>query len=283
MNGIGQDLRFFLRQMRRRPVWALSIVLVLALGISANTAMYAAFDAWVTRPLPFEAPDELVWVTSAQPRLNIDKRDIAAPALGDIRAEARTLEDAEAWDNAYFNIADASDPVRVLGARVSHGLFPMLGVEPMIGRHFVPEEDVPSARAQVVLIGHRLWQERYGADSNIVGREIRVDGTVHEIVGVMPEGFRFPSWSDVWTPLAVDITTPRAISARSKRSRASGPERRSPTRGPSSARWEASWRRAIPTRMWASRSRRGPFAIYGYPASSKSRSGRRSAPRSSFS
>ena len=167
MNGLLQELKFFFRQTLRRPVWTLSIIGVLALGISANTAMYAGFDAWVTRPLPFESPDELVLVQESRPKLGVYYNDVSEAALGDLSREVGTIDRLEAWDNRYFNVADRAEPARILGASVTHGLFPMLGVEPVVGRQFAPEDDLPS-QAAPVRHTNRCERVGHGFDSAMI-------------------------------------------------------------------------------------------------------------------
>ena len=209
MDGLASDLRFFLRQVRRRPAWALSIVGVLTLGIGANTAMYSGLDAWVLRPLAFEEPERLVLVRERQER-QAALLDVSEATYADLEEHPEIFSALGAFDETHFNLSDTAEPVRVNGTRVTASLFPLLGVEPALGRGFRPAEDLPGQPGAVALIGHRLWRERYGASPAVLGTTIRLDGRVHEIVGVMPEGFAFPSWSEVWAPIAIDPSAPRA-------------------------------------------------------------------------
>jgi len=207
MSGLLQDCLVVARRLRQRPVWALSVVLVLALGVSANTAMFAAFDAWVTRPLPFPDAERLVTVNETQ-RDQVGRWFWVSPRnLLDWQEQQTRFQALAGYRRASFNLADEGDPARVLGARVSHDLFDTLGVSPSLGRDFGRDDDPPGQQPSVALISHRLWQERYAADPQVLGRTLRLDGFPYEIVGVMPEGFRFPDWQEVWIPLGIEPRT----------------------------------------------------------------------------
>jgi putative ABC transport system permease protein len=200
-----QDFRLALRQLIRRPSWSLAIVLVLALGIGANAAMFSAFEAWVLRPLDFHEPDRLVQIEEAQPKLGRDGLAASAQNYGDWRERQATLENLGALHRHRYNLADEGEPVRLDGARISASLFPLLGKTPIRGRAFTEDDDLAGRPAAVALISERLWRERFEGAPEVLGRTIRLDGRVHEIVGVMEPGFRFPEWADVWTPLGLDV------------------------------------------------------------------------------
>ncbi len=197
-----QDIRFALRVIRRNPVTSGVIVLTLALGIGANTAMFATFDVWVLRPLDFANPERLVTVYEF--RTALGERSGVAPAnLRDWQAASRSLDAFAAYDRHDFNLQVDDHPERVEGARVDAELFGLLGIEPVQGRLFQPEEDLANGPA-VALISHTTWQRRYDFDPEVLGRTVRLDGKLHEIVGVMPPGFEFPEWAHVWTPLGLE-------------------------------------------------------------------------------
>ncbi len=200
-----QDVRLGLRQLARRPAWSLSIVLVLALGIGANAAMFSGFEAWVLRPLDFPEPDRLVQIEEVQPRLGRDGIAVSPPNYGDWRERQATLESLGALQRRRYNLADEGEPVRLDGAQISASLFPLLGKTPILGRGITEEDDLPGRPAAVALVSERLWRERFEGASDVVGRTIRLDGRIHEIVGVMESGFRFPEWAEVWTPLGLDV------------------------------------------------------------------------------
>lgn len=200
------DIRLAWRQIRRRPVWSLAIIVVLAVGIGGNSAMYAGFEAWVLRPLDFEQPEELVAFTLAHPASG---RARSSPTPSDL-ADWRQLDDVFTQLGAYrrteLNLEDTTEPARVRGARVSANLFPLLGKHPVLGRDLSPTEDRPGSPSAVVLISDDLWSERFARDPAVLGQTVRLDGLPHEILGVMEPGFAFPEWADVWTPLGLDVT-----------------------------------------------------------------------------
>jgi putative ABC transport system permease protein len=200
-----QDFRLGLRQLTRRPTWSLSIVFVLALGIGANAAMFSGFEAWVLRPLDFPEPERLVQLEEIQPRLGRDGIAVSAQNYGDWRERQVSFESMGALQRHRYNLADEGEPVRLDGALISASLFPLLGKTPIVGRGFTGEDDRPGRPAAVALVSERLWRERFEASASAVGRTIRLDGRVHEIVGVMESGFRFPEWAEVWTPLGLEI------------------------------------------------------------------------------
>ncbi len=200
-----QDLQFGFRQLARRPSWSLAIVLVLALGIGANTAMFSGFEAWVLRPLDFPDPERLIWITEAEPKLGRGAISVSPQNYGDWRERQVSFESLGALRRHRFNLADEGEPVRVDGAYISASLFPLLGKTPVVGRGFEDEDDQPGRPASVALISDRIWRERFDASTDAVGKEIRLDGRVHEIVGVMERDFRFPEYAEVWTPLGLDV------------------------------------------------------------------------------
>ena len=199
------DIRIGLRQIKSHPGWALSIILVLAVGIGANTAMFSGFEAWVLRPLDFEDPERLVSLNESQPRLDRYRRSISPPNLGDWMARQSSFEGIAPFRNTQMNFNDEAEPARLEGARIAASLFPLLGKGPVLGRNFTEAEDLPGQPAPVALISERMWRERFESDPDIVGRTIRLDGTAREIVGVMEPFFAFPEWSDVWIPLGLDV------------------------------------------------------------------------------
>lgn len=204
-NQLLHDIRIGLRQIKTHPGWALAIILVLAVGIGANTAMFSGFEAWVLRPLDFEAPERLVSLNESQPRLGRYRSSISPPNLGDWMARQSSYEGIAAYRGVQVNLSDEAEPARLVGARIAATLFPLLGKTPVLGRNFTEGEDLPGQPAPVALISDRMWRERFESDPDIVGRTIRLDGATREIVGVMEPFFAFPAWSDVWIPLGLDV------------------------------------------------------------------------------
>ncbi len=206
LSGLGAELRQTLRYLRRRPLWAGTIVLVLGLGLGANTAMFAAFEAWVLRPLDFREPETLVSIFETQLRSGI-RTAVSPRNLIDVATLETGFESVGSYRHAIFNFEGLDVPERIPGALVSHELFPMLGAQPILGRTPSPDEDQPGRPAAVVLISERLWRERFGQDPGVLGREVRIDSRPHVVIGVMEKGFRFPEWAELWTPMGLDPET----------------------------------------------------------------------------
>lgn len=205
---IYRDLSYALRRMRKRPAVSAVIALTLGLGIGVNATFFSGFYGMVLRPLPFSEPGRLVALTESQPALGQTWHSVSAANLRDWLAGTRVLGGAGAFTPASFNVQSEDEPRRLSGARVSHTLFPVLGVQPALGRGFLPGEDEPNG-PRVVLISHDVWRERFGAGRAAVGRTLRLDDEEHVIVGVMPEGFHFPNFGQVWIPLRRSADTPR--------------------------------------------------------------------------
>ncbi|MDP6371972.1 MAG: ABC transporter permease [Vicinamibacterales bacterium] len=214
MQTLLQDLRYAVRILRKQPGFALVVVLTLALGIGTNAAIFSIVNAVLLRPLPYRAPDRLValWETD---RNEPDRRmrSTAANTL-DWQSQNDVFADVAMFGSGGGNLTGGGDPEQLLGARVSEDYFRVLGVEPMLGRSFTPEEQVPGAD-RVIIIYYDLWQRRFGGTSDAIGQTLRLDDTPHTIVGVMPPGI-YPTWpatqgyipflpryQQVWTPLAL--------------------------------------------------------------------------------
>ncbi len=202
-----QDLRFALRLILRRPLSSFVIVTTLALGIVANVTMFSGFDAWVLRDLDFPEPDQVVAVTESQPDRKRFFMDVSAPNLTDWQDRQRSFQGLGAFRRAIFNFNDEENPERITGALVTAELFTVLGVAPVLGRNFTATEDDPGGGDDRVLLSDLFWRTRLDADPEILGKTIRIDGRLKEVVGVMEPGFRFPEWADLWLPLVLDPAT----------------------------------------------------------------------------
>ncbi|MCG8461977.1 MAG: ABC transporter permease [Holophagales bacterium] len=197
MDTLTLDLRHSLRSLRRRPLFALGIVLVLALGLGANTLIFAVVDAVVLRPLPVPEPDRLVqpwesfgWLT---------KEEFLA-----VRESSRGLRPAGFFTWPSFAVRDEGAPEIVRGSMVTREYFDVLGVRPAHGRFFSSDAEAPGAPPEAA-ISHRLWWERYGGDPSIVGRSLDVDGRPTTVVGVVPAGLGLPrAAADLWLPFTFD-------------------------------------------------------------------------------
>lgn len=194
MSTLLQDVRYGIRMLAKNPGFTAVAVLTLALGIGANAAMFSIVNALLIRPLPYSEPDRLVRVTGYYPK----------GALTALQQESRTMDIAGFTTETEFNLTGQGEPVRLIGSAVSARLFSVLGTETQLGRTFRPGEDQPG-QDQVVLLSHALWRDKFGGDSEIVGRVILIDGVGREVVGVLPPGFGFPSTRvQFWMPLHLD-------------------------------------------------------------------------------
>ncbi len=197
---LGKDLRFGLRSLGKSPGFTAVTILTLALGIGANTAVFSIVNAVVLRPLPYQAPDRLVKIWPEKPNVSTSKADFV-----ELKRAATSFDDLGAYSGWGFTLTGSGDPARLVGARTTANLFSLLGVEAAVGRTFLPEEDQPG-QEKVVLLSYGLWQSRFGADPQIVGRPITIDRAPYVVVGVMPRDFDFlglPS-CDLWLPAPLD-------------------------------------------------------------------------------
>ncbi|MEO1087126.1 MAG: ABC transporter permease [Acidobacteriota bacterium] len=190
--------------IRRSPLASLVIVLTFGFGIGANGVFFASFYGSAIRPLPFDEPDRLVGIHQTQTRGDETLRGVAGSDFAEWRGsfDAFSAMGAHAWENFGFQTDDGT--YRVEGARVTASLFPLLGVEPQLGRNFTPAESRPGG-SKVTLLSHRLWIDHFGGDASVLGRSVLLSGERYEVVGVMPEGFRFSHYGLVWTPLQDDL------------------------------------------------------------------------------
>ncbi len=214
MQSLWQDLRFGARMLLKRPGFTAVAVLILALGIGANSAIFSVINGVILRPLDYADPDRLVvvWEKIKQ----TDQLELAPDDYFDYRDSAQFIEHLAASDRRNYNLTGGDDPVRIEGAAVTASLFPALGVAPALGRTFSPEEDRAGADP-VVVLSYGLWQRRFGGDPKIIGRAISLSGAAHTVIGVMPASFQFPPpqaqsgviRSELWTPRLLETETGR--------------------------------------------------------------------------
>ena len=198
-----QDLRFAVRQMAKRPGFTAIILLTMALGIGANAAIFSVLDAVLLRPLPYDKPEGLikVWTRFTGIGAPNDQNWVSAPELRDFQQLNHSFTDVAAISGGSFNLGIKGSPQRVVGAAVTPNLFGMLGVQPQFGRNFLPEEAQPG-RDHEVILSHAIWRRVFASNPGIVGTTIRIDGAPYSVVGIMPEGFAYPSEAEIWGPLA---------------------------------------------------------------------------------
>lgn len=197
-----QDIRYAFRTLGKSPGFTAIVVLTLALGIGANTAIFSVVNAVLLAPLPYRQPSQLVrvWIS------NIPRGDKIAPASGGDFAEWKSgnsvFSGIAASSNEIFTLTGAGEPQNVIGYQFSADYFRLLGTRPELGRTFLDEEDRPGG-ADVVVLSDAIWRRAFAADPHIVGQSITLTGKPFTVVGVMPPNFKYPSTVELWTPLAL--------------------------------------------------------------------------------
>ena len=204
MGSLLSDIRYTLRVLRKTPGFTLAAVVVLALGIGANTAIFSVVNAVLLRPLPFGEPDRLVrlWHTPPAAQFPGIKFFSLSPAnFLDWQQQNKVFSSAAIYGYAGFIRTGSGELESIHASRVSADFFSTLEVRPMLGRTFLPEEDQPGRDREIVL-GYTYWKNHLGGDRSIVGREITLNDQNYTIVGVMGPSFRMPEWAEMWTPMA---------------------------------------------------------------------------------
>jgi predicted permease len=195
------DFKYSIRTLQRSPGFAAFAILALALGIGANVAVFSVVDALLLRPMQFRDASRLVEVFEDGSKVGFPHNTPAPANFVDWKVRNHVFEDMAALQGQIYAITGDGAPEQVEGNPVTANLFPLLGVAPVLGRNFLPEEDRPGG-PKVAILSFRLWQQRYGAGRSAIGRAIRLDGETYQIIGIMPRGFIFPDRSDVWVPIA---------------------------------------------------------------------------------
>jgi predicted permease len=205
MSGFMQDLRFAVRQMGKLPGFSAIVILTMALGIGANSAIFSVLDSVLLKPLPYNQPEQLVKVWSRFTGIGLpnDQNWVSPPEFRDYQQLSHSFSELAAIYPGSFNLGVKGSPQRVVGASVSPNLFGMLGAQAMIGRTFLAEEG-RSGRDHEALLSYGLWQRVFGGNRNIVGSNIDIDGVPYAVVGVMPEGYAYPDETEIWGPLAFE-------------------------------------------------------------------------------
>jgi len=199
------DLRYSARSLLKHPGFVITIILILALGIGANTAIFSVVNAVLIRPLPYEAPERICMIWETNQSKNI-KRSIVSPAnFLDWKEQNHVFDSLAAFRFWFFTVTGGGNPQRYQGARVSASFFPLLGIQPALGRNFQPEEE-QVGRDHVVILDHGVWQTRFGGDQNVLGQSMVIDGEPFTIIGVLPASFRFTRVLNgelvLWMPMA---------------------------------------------------------------------------------
>jgi putative ABC transport system permease protein len=205
-----QDIRFAFRTLLKRPGFTVIVVLTLALGIGANTTIFSAIDAVLLNPLPYKDPDRLmvVWETNKQLGPEMwDRNEVAIGNFLDWRSRNQVFDQLGSLFYTDMNLSGVGEPERIKSCVVTTNFFQVLGVQPMFGRSFLPEEERPGSPFTVI-ISHDLWQRMFGADRNFTNRNLTLNGHTVSVVGVMPPAFelQFPTSMrvEMWVPMRID-------------------------------------------------------------------------------
>jgi predicted permease len=194
------DIRYALRALRRQPGFTLVVVLTLALGIGANTAVFSVLSGVVLRPLPYPEPDRLEFVMTTFPSIGADRFAFSLPEFLEFRDHNSTFESTGAYVTGSRTLG-SSQPSRHVVAAITPGILPTLGVRPSLGR-WIEADDARPGADPVVMLSTGIWQQTFGADPSVIGRRVEVDGTMATVVGVMPPGH--DERIELWVPLTID-------------------------------------------------------------------------------
>jgi putative ABC transport system permease protein len=202
-----QDIRYGIRMLLKAPSVSIVATIALALGIGANTAIFSVVNAVLLRPLPFANSDQLMVVWETDSTRGYSRGSASYPNFVDWREQNHAFEYMASYHTNDFVMTGRGEPARLQGGVVNADLFPLLGVAPVMGRGFRPDEDKPGESGRVVLLSQQLFQKRFNSDANAVGQSMVLDGKNYTIVGVMPQAFQFPIQNEpveFWTTVAVD-------------------------------------------------------------------------------
>jgi putative ABC transport system permease protein len=202
IENLSRDIRYGTRMLFKNVAFTVVAVLTLALGIGANTAIFSFVNAILLRPLPFKDPQRLVMVFTSYPPVDGHRNWISAPTFNEWRKQSTPFDGLAARGFGGFVLTGKGLPENIPGARFSVNIFRLLGIQPVLGRDFLPEEE-PYGKDHVVLLGYELWKRRFGGDKTIVGRGITLNDELYTVIGVLPPRTFFPERdTQLWTPLA---------------------------------------------------------------------------------
>jgi putative ABC transport system permease protein len=201
---LSQDLRYGARMLLKNPGFTAIAVLALALGIGANSAIFSVVNGLLLRPLPYKNPNQLVVIWENATHLGFPKNTPSPANFLDWQKQATVFDGMGAFAERTFNLTGVGEPERLEGRRVSANLFALLGVQPILGRSFVPDDDKPGTK--IALLNESLWKRRFGSDPAVIGRSLALNGESYTVVGVLPNSVRLPAfgtWRDqIWVPMA---------------------------------------------------------------------------------
>ena len=218
MQAIGRDVRYGVRLLLKSPGFSLPALAALALGLGAATAIFSVVDAVLLKPLPFPHAERLLVIWEKNPSQNKFKLLVAGGNFLEWRQQSHALNALAAFQEVKLNLTEGPngpiDPQELTAQRISAGLLPLLGVQPVVGRLFRPEEDQPGG-ATAALLSYSLWRQRFGGDRSIEGKSIRLSDKNYTVAGVLPPGFEvLDTAADVWIPLGLDAGDTRSMHGR---------------------------------------------------------------------
>lgn len=198
-----QDIQYGIRALVKRPAFTSGLVVILALGIGANTAMFSIINSILLRKLPFEDPARVVTVWETIPQKGIDKSTVSVPTFAQWQTQNSVFEQMAVYDVDTHVLTNAGEPERIPSAQVSPNFFSVLGVQAILGRTFAPDENQPG-RDHVVMLSHSLWQRRFNSDQTIIGRTLVLSNVNYTVVGILPQDFQFIDPTELWSPLSIE-------------------------------------------------------------------------------
>ncbi len=212
MESFWMDVRFGIRTLWKQPGFAAIVIFTLALGIGANTGVFSFVNAILLRPFPYFQPEQLVRIRTTSTRVAGTTREASLADLDDWRLQNRSFTALGAYRESIVNLVGDGPATPVEVTQVTPEVFTLLGVSPLLGRAFTPEEDRPGGDVNKAVLSHRLWQTRYNSDPTILGRTIRTAMDSYQVIGVMPPSFAFPSRTELWITVQSSLNlrrTPR--------------------------------------------------------------------------
>ena len=208
MQTLLKDIQYGVRSLLKRPGFTAVAVITLALGIGANSAMFSAVNAVLLRSLPYPESERIVVVEGVNPQLGITLSNLSVPDFADWQNQNQVFEQMAAFSSGGSLLANNEETERVRGTGVTADFFPLFKTNALLGRALQPD-DSEKGRDPVVVLSYGLWQRRFGADANVVGKQVKIGGKDTSIVGVMPAGFDYPAQSELWVPLPIDAAAAR--------------------------------------------------------------------------
>jgi putative ABC transport system permease protein len=201
MDTLRQDISLALRGLVRNPWFAAAVVLTMALGIGANTAIFSVVHAVLLRDLPYAHGERMMILRQQRPRINVPNQNFSAKEIDDYRTMAGSLDEVVEFHSMWFILLGRGEPERVQTGVVSHNFFESFGIKPVLGRTFRADDDKPGADA-VLVLSHGYWQSRFGGDASVVGQVFEMNDRPHTVVGVLPPIPQYPQENDVYMPVS---------------------------------------------------------------------------------